>query len=282
LTLSAARVVVNADDLGMTREISKGIVEAHVNGIVTSASLMVTTPWAGEGAAEAARCPEMGVGVHLTLTCGVPAASPFEVPSLVDDRGRLTGITHFIARWAAGHVKPYHLETEFGAQIRKAMALGVRPTHLDSHHHLHLLPGILKIVLKLAADHGIGMVRFPRQWHLRPLNVNALRNWWMRVLTLENRRSRLWSENVRSADQLWIIFPGGRRPLWTLYRKALEDAGKGLHEFVCHPGFSSPELEEMDPYTRERETELTALSHSELREVVRRRGIQLAHFGSFI
>jgi len=278
---SAARVVINADDLGMTRAISQGIVEAHIHGIVTSASLMATTPWAGDGAAEAARCPDLGVGVHLTLTCGKPTASPTEVSSLVDGNGRMLGLRRFLARWATGKIKPQHLETELKAQVRRALDLGIRPTHLDSHHHLHLLPVILQIVLGLATEYGIGTVRFPRRWRFRPRHVHELRNLLIRALSVENRRRRLLGGKLRSADQLWILSPGGRKPLWALYHKAFNGVHGGLHEFVCHPGFNSQELEEMDSYTLGREAELAALRCPELRDIVRRRGIRLGNFGSF-
>jgi len=264
----------------MTRAISRGIVEAHLRGIVTSASLMTTTPWAEDGAAEASRCPKMGVGVHLTLTCGMPAASFYEVSSLVDAHGRLHSLRGFLTRLASGKIKRRQLEAELRSQVRRAMELGVRPTHLDSHHHLHLLPGVLSIVLTLAAEHGINTVRFPGRWLLRPRSVHWTRIWWIGAMTLKSRRKRILDKKIRAADQLWILSPGGREPLWSLYRKALEGVDEGLHEFVCHPGFNSPELEGMDSYTREREAELAALSHPELRDFVLRKGIHLGHFGA--
>jgi predicted glycoside hydrolase/deacetylase ChbG (UPF0249 family) len=281
MSQSDVLLVVNADDLGMIQAISRGIVEAHIHGIVTSASLMTTTPWAGDGAAQAARCPELGVGVHLTLTCGMPVASPFEVSSLVDSHGRLLDLRSFMLRWASGKLKLRHLQTELRAQVRKAMQLGIRPTHLDSHHHLHLLPGVLKIVLKLAAEHGIGTVRFPRRWRFRPFRVSGLYNWLLYALTVESRRRRFLSEKIRSSDQVWILSPGGSGPLWKLYQEALESAHRGMHEFLCHPGFNSPELEAMDSYAGEREAELAALSQPELCNFVRWSGIRTGNFGSF-
>src|SRR4051812_30971879 len=166
---SAVRqLVVNADDLGISRGVNRGIIQAHRDGLVTSASLMANLPSAEDALARAAACPDLDLGLHLTLTAGRPLSRPDRVPSLVDADGSFHLLGTLLARLSLGQVRADDLTRELTAQAEWALRRGVRPSHLDSHHHIHTHPRVAPIVIGLARQHGIGWVRCPVERGLSP------------------------------------------------------------------------------------------------------------------
>lgn len=160
---------MNADDYALTRGVSDGILRGHREGVVTSTSVLAVGPALARCGPRLADAPELGVGVHLAAVGeDPPLLSAREVPTLVDRRGRLARSWRaFLPRAAAGRVDPDDLRREFGAQIAAVRALGVTPTHLDSHQHLHLWPLVRGVTLDLAREHGVGAVRVPRSHRSR-------------------------------------------------------------------------------------------------------------------
>ena len=249
----AAKVlIVNADDFGLTPGVSRGILEAHRNGIVTSTTLLVNReiPPAQRDELQASG---LGVGVHLNLTLGTPVANPRRVPSLVDAEGR------FIrdAREAAARARTDEARIELGSQIdafRKIM--GRFPTHLDTHHHVGRHEPILDLVLDFA----------------RALKV-PVRSQDAAVRTAARRLG------LRTPDH--FMGESGPEPYWSRERTLEHLAGlpTGLSEFMTHPGYFDEELA-YSRYGRQRETELAGLTDPRARKLVAREGIRLAHFGA--
>jgi predicted glycoside hydrolase/deacetylase ChbG (UPF0249 family) len=143
------RLIVNADDFGLCQGANLGILRAHDAGIVTSATLMVTMPGAPEAFELAKSLPTLGVGLHINLTAGRPLRG--DVPSLTGPDGA------FLRLPALGErALQADLEQEIGAQVEAFLAAGLTPTHLDSHHHVHLeIPGVGAIVARLGRELGI-------------------------------------------------------------------------------------------------------------------------------
>ncbi len=138
--------------------------EGHRRGIVTSTSVLVLGPAFASGVARLADHPGLDVGVHLALAGeDPPVSSAREIPTLVDRRGRLPAGWHqLLPRLAAGRVTSADVRTELSAQLAVARQAGVSPTHLDCHQHAHLWPSVGEVVLDLARDEGIRVVRSPR------------------------------------------------------------------------------------------------------------------------
>jgi predicted glycoside hydrolase/deacetylase ChbG (UPF0249 family) len=132
------RLIVGADDFGWTQGINRGIIDAHKNGIVTATSLLVNAPYAAEAAKAAKKFPSLDVGIHLNLDAGCPILSPNDVPTLVDASGRFYDLRQVKLRAVTGRLNIKELVAEFKAQIQRAVELGVNPTHIDSHHHVHI------------------------------------------------------------------------------------------------------------------------------------------------
>jgi predicted glycoside hydrolase/deacetylase ChbG (UPF0249 family) len=245
-------LIVNADDFGLTAGVSRGILEAHRNGIVTSTTLLVNRA-IPPAQVEELKASGLGVGLHLNLTLGAPVADPKRVPSLVDGEGR------FIRdpREAAARAKIDEARIELGTQIdafRKIM--GRFPTHLDTHHHVGQLTPILGLVLDFARA-----IKVP----VRSQDAQV--------------RAAARTLGLRTPDH--FIGEAGQEAYWSRERALAQLAAlpMGLSEFMTHPGYFDEELA-YSRYGRQRETELAGLTDPEVRQAAARNGIRLAHFGN--
>jgi predicted glycoside hydrolase/deacetylase ChbG (UPF0249 family) len=246
-------LVVNADDFGVTAGVSRGILESHRRGIVSSTTAMVNLAPQSDLEAEALGLPGLGVGLHFNLTWGGPVSPRDLVPSLVDGEGRFRRDPVAVARRAA----PDEVRREAEAQIEAfARRFGRSPTHLDSHHHVHRRPGVLDAVADVAASAGLA---------LRSPDAGF--------------RDGLRRRGLRTADH----FVGGDdpAPYWTLPRLLDTLAGlpTGVTELMCHPGYFDADLA-YSRYGPPRETELAALTDPEARATLDRLDIRLCHFGT--
>jgi len=162
------RLIVNADDFGLCRGVNYGILDTHLNGIVTSTTLMMNMPGTEHAIRLAKTHPTLRVGIHLVLTGGYPVSH--DVPSLVDEIGaflRLSAVTS-----SSGELpwKLEEVEREWHAQITKFLASGLHPSHLDSHHHVHTWPQLLPVIQKLACHYDLpvrtnGLFTLPKIKH---------------------------------------------------------------------------------------------------------------------
>src|SRR5262245_58685857 len=144
-------LIVNADDFGLTRQVSQGILDAHREGIVTSTTLMANGSGFDAAVSMSRQAPQLGIGVHLNLSEGKPVARAWEIPSLVNSRGTLYLTPGRL--WAGilkREVSLSDVERELRGQVEKVIRTGISPTHLDGHKHVHVLPGIAAVVIRLA------------------------------------------------------------------------------------------------------------------------------------
>ena len=234
------RLIVNADDFGLSEAVNRAVIEAHEHGIVTSTSIMAGGGAFEHAAALASRCPTLDVGVHLTLTEQRPVAD--SVPSLVGADGQFAPhATDFARRWLRGGISLSDVRKELDAQIRRVRAHGVRPTHLDGHQHVHVLPGIARVVAELAREHGIGAVRVPterpRGYMLR--DIGGLKRLAEQiVLGTFGALSPL--RHLRRVDRFVGFFFGGRLDERNLRTVLASLPTHGTVELMCHPGLDDP------------------------------------------
>lgn len=233
----AKLMIVHADDLGETHAVNAAAIKALEAGAVNSASMMVPCPWFPEIADYAKLHPEADLGLHLTLTSERiyyrwgPAASTDKVPSLVDGSG------YFFHDWEQHQqINSSDVETELRAQIERALAMGVRPTHLDSHQYRLIMSG---------KDLFDVMLRVAHEYHL-PIFVT--RDWFADHPYLE---PSLGPGDI-VLDHTVTIEPDVPAEKWAdFYLAALKNLKPGVTEFVIHPGFDD---EELKAATRERAT----------------------------
>ncbi|MCG0238049.1 MAG: ChbG/HpnK family deacetylase [Firmicutes bacterium] len=265
------RLIVNADDFGLSPAVSEGILKAHREGIVTSTTFMVNWPWSRECAALLAGAPRLGVGLHLNLTSGPPVLPPAAVPSLVGRDGRFVK-----SLWRLRYrVRPEEVRREWEAQIRRFVEyVGRLPTHLDSHHHVHGLPHLAGIVADLAVRYGIPAIRILRPGDLpRPGVLDWPRHWLYRRYLAASSQI-LARSGLRSPNRLWLAdFDRSRLLGW------IREAPPGVTELVCHPGYVDATLRRLSGRIAPRQQELDDLTAPEVRQAVAEAGVELCHYG---
>jgi len=262
----AKLLIVHADDVGMTHSVNAATIKALESGAVNSASIMVPCPWFPEIADYARAHPEVDFGLHLTLTSERvyyrwgPVAPRDRVASLVDENG------YFWHDWtAATRIEPKDAELELRAQIERAYAMGIRPTHLDSHQYRLYDNGeeLFAALLTVA--------------HERKLPFFVARDWFAEHPYLESSLSA--SDIV--IDHTVTIDPGVRPEKWAeFYRTAIKNLQPGVTEFVIHVAFADAE---MTAATRERETwgaawrqrDFDYFTNAEFRELLQKEKIHL-------
>lgn len=144
------KLILNADDFGLSPSINKGIVECIQQGLISSTTMMMNTPYTDEAIALAKEHNLKNVGIHLNLTYGKSVLPASEVPSLVDENGTF----HYVCM--LGYYTQYlDAKKELRAQIEKFLASGLTPTHLDHHHYFNEIPNILKAYLELAKEYNL-------------------------------------------------------------------------------------------------------------------------------
>ena len=154
-------MIINADDLGLTSGVNRGIIESHENGVVTSATLMACGEKFAEAATRVAQTPRLSVGCHVVLVDGVPLSDTAAVSTLTVGPKFRDRLTNFAMLAATGRLDTAQIEAEVTAQIQKLQAAGIPVSHLDSHKHTHMFPVVLQGMLRAATNCGIRAVRNP-------------------------------------------------------------------------------------------------------------------------
>lgn len=233
------QLVVNADDLGLTVGVNDGIFDAHDLGILTSASLFASAPATADAIRRLRSHPSLGVGVHLALVDGMPTLPAAEVPSLVAADGRFRpSWKPFIVDALRRRISTADVERELTAQIERVVGMGITPTHLDAHKHVHGYPPVFAIVARLAVRFGIPVVRIPYERAVgRPFQRRQPQAWLNAAMWPWARR------NVRTAASLGLRTPrlAGRIDTGSLNADRLSEllraTGPGVTELMVHPGY---------------------------------------------
>jgi len=265
----AKLLIVHADDVGMTHAVNAATIKALESGGVNSASIMVACPWFPEIAEYAKGHPEADFGLHLTLTSERvyyrwgPVAPRDKVASLVDENG------YFWHDWTPKtRIDPKEVELELRAQIERAYAMGIRPTHLDSHQYRLYDNGkeLFEVLLRIA--------------HEKKLPFFVVRDWFAEHPYLESSLSP--ADIV--IDHTVTIDPSVRSEKWAdFYRAAIKNLQPGVTEFVIHVAFAD---EEMTAATRERDTwgaawrqrDFDFFTSAEFRQLLAQEKIQLVNW----
>ena len=245
-----ARLILNADDFGLTRGINRSIAELHSAGALTSATLMANGP-AFEGAVRIAHAqPTLGIGCHVVLTDGVPVSPPETIPTLMGPDGRSfrRSLTDFFAAVMFGRVSEEDVAREALAQINRIQQQGIALTHVDTHKHTHILPRVARPLLAVAEAAGIRAIRNPFEphWSSRIGNSPFLRRVQLRALgqlqSLFVSLPQIRSGRIRTTNGTVGISATGSLDATTL-RAILDILPAGTWELVCHPGYNDRDLD---------------------------------------
>jgi hopanoid biosynthesis associated protein HpnK len=284
------QLIVNADDFGLTEAVNAGIIQAHAEGIVTSTTIMATGA-AFDAAVSASRhAPRLGVGVHLNLTEGPPLSPPRSIPTLVDANGRLhLNPGRLLRALAARQVSLTEIEAELRCQIAKVFAAGIRPTHLDGHKHMHLLPGVSEIVIRLAREFTIPSIRCPQECMPSLRMLRRRRNSRTEVVKqflvarVVSAFAQRFTRQLAEAGLLRAAYFYGLSQTGFLQAQEVIDIltclPDGVSELMCHPGYVDGDL--VNSGTRlltEREIEIQALTAPMVKRLVADQGIVLISY----
>ena len=279
------RLIINADDFGLTAGVNRGIIQANQSGVVTSATLMANGA-AFHAATEAARsAKQLGVGCHLVLMDGKPISPASQISTLVEREQFRRDVMSFGLAAILGRITPEHIETEAIAQIRRLQAAGIDVTHVDSHKHSHIFPAVLKPLVRACQVCGVRKIRNPFLPDRLRNDRSGLRLWkrlaQMRVL---NRFRSTFLDVVNRAGMLTtdgsvgVIATGSLTALY--FEQILRALPEGTWEFVCHPGYDGDDLAAVQTRLRKsREIELEILTSPRTREVIRAANIELISYG---
>ena len=263
-----ARLIINADDFGLTQGINRAVAELHDAGALTSATLMASGP-AFEDAVEVARSrPNLGVGCHIVLTDGVPVSPPESIPTLLgpDRRSFRPSLREFVQAVLLGRVREADLAREMLAQIEKLQRAGIRITHLDTHKHTHLLPQVGRTLLAVAERAGIHAVRDPFEPHWSRALAHGARSRQLAVGAMTVLRPAFKAHRqirtgaVLTTEGTVAISATGNLTAATLTEILQALPASGIYELCCHPGYNDASLDRVTTRLRaHRDVEREAL-----------------------
>jgi hopanoid biosynthesis associated protein HpnK len=286
------RLIVNADDFGLTRGVNRAIADAHRHGIVSSATLMANGAAFADAVQIAGSQPQLSVGCHVVLVDGSPVEPPAQVETLLAPRSAHpenfhTSISAFAARATLGGFDREQLVDEVIAQIRKIQSAGITVTHLDSHKHAHIFPQILNALLRAARICGVPAIRSPfvpmkamlaqkfagkgtllkRYGQIRVLNTFA-----------PNFRRQVRRAGLRSPDGVIGVIETGSLDTSLLLR-AFANLPEGTWELVTHPGYADDDLRaERTRLVESRERERDLLMSPDIRAFLDRERIEIINY----
>jgi len=280
------RLIINADDFGLTAGVNRAIAEANRCGVLTSATMMANARAFAEAAVLAKSQPRLKTGCHVVLIDGDPVSA--NLPSLTNGSSRFrTSLKQFAVAAVRRQISVDEIQQEAEAQIRKIQSQGITLTHIDSHKHTHMFPYVLRPVLRAAKACGIRAVRNPfeplRAWpHSAVLGTPAL---WLRSAGVTafqmfagDFRRAIKEEGMLSTDGTVGIAATGKLDQKMLLR-ILAALPEGTWELVCHPGYSDADLQAAGTrLTTSRETELAALISNETKDALARQKIELISY----
>jgi len=283
-----ARLIINADDFGLTRGINRAILELHQAGALTSATLMANGPAFGDAVSIAQANPKLGVGCHIVLTDGTPLSHPQSIPTLLgaDGKNFRPSLIDFLLAVLRGKVSEDEIAIEALAQIQQLQRSGIDVTHIDTHKHTHILPAVARPLLYVCERTGIGAIRnpFEEPWSLalghsdpiRRLQVKLIHPLRKRFEALPQIRDGL----ILTTDGTIGISATGRLDAPMLH-SILDAMPDGLWELVCHPGYNDRDLDAVTTRLRvTREIERTALLSALSTDSLHPNRPELIHYGS--
>jgi predicted glycoside hydrolase/deacetylase ChbG (UPF0249 family) len=246
-----ARLIINADDFGLTPGVNRAIAELHQANALTSATLMATGAAFDDAISIARANPALGVGCHIVLTDGAPASDPRTIPTLLGPDGKTfrPSFTDFIRALLLRKISADDIEREALAQIEKLQRAGINVTHVDTHKHTHLFPSVCRPLLRVAERLGIRAIRYPfeQAWSLALGHGNRVRRLQVKLLsplkTQFERQPQIRSGQVLTPDGTIGISATGNLYGQTLREILQALPADGTFELVCHPGYNDSDLD---------------------------------------
>jgi predicted glycoside hydrolase/deacetylase ChbG (UPF0249 family) len=246
-----ARLILNADDFGLTPGINRAIGELNSAGVLTSATLMANGPAFDDAVAVAHAHPTLGIGCHIVLTDGIPVSPPETIPSLIGPDGKSfrPSLVDFLRGLFLGRIKQEDIAREALAQIQKLQRAGVSVTHLDTHKHTHLFSAVTRPLLEVAEQTSIRAIRNPFEpaWSLALNHGSASRRLTIKLIGRLRPRfeahPQIRDGRILTTDGTVAISATGDFNTTTLAQILAAVPPTGTYEICCHPGYNDSDLD---------------------------------------
>jgi len=295
------RLIVNADDFGLTAGVNRAIVEGHNSGVVSSTTLMANGAAFADAVNAARSAPNLSVGCHVTLVDGTPVSPPDAADTLVAIRSAepdkfYSSLSAFAARAMLGGFDRDQLVAEVTAQIRKIQATGLQVTHLDTHKHAHIFPEVLVALLRAARICGVRAIRNPivpvkalpakmfksnRELWKRYGQVRILHSFSRQFLQRTKRAGLLTPDGVVGVIETGSLENAGDG-YSSLLRQTLASLTEGTWELVCHPGYCDADLQAVRTrLLASRDEERRLLTSADLRKFLEEQKFQVISYREF-
>lgn len=280
------RLIINADDFGLTEGVNRAILELNAAEVLPSATLMATGLSFRDAVHAAFQQTTLGVGCHVVLVDGQPELHPAELPTLAPGGRLRSSLTTFMVDLFGGRIASQEIEQEAIAQIRRVQSAGITVTHVDTHKHTHMFPRVLGPLIRAARACNVPAIRNPFEpdWSLR-LTQKAPHTRRLQVRTLRLFREQFLRSvrtgGLRTTDgALGVLATGTFDATYVL--RLLQNMPTGTWELVCHPGYVEEALRQAGTRLIEtRETERLALLNALQNPSVALPRIDLIHYGEF-
>jgi hopanoid biosynthesis associated protein HpnK len=282
------KLIVTADDFGLTRRVNAAVVLAYREGIVTSASVMANGLAFESAVALAKENPGLDVGLHLNLTEGRAVSEPADVPSIATSQGfRYNHPLSLAVAIAQQRVRLVDLEREIRRQCERALDSGLQISHVDGHKHVHVIPAVLRLLGKVLLDYGVKAIR-PLRESLPGLRRLMFKNYRSGVQVFEQYlcgklAGILWKKTALiTPDYFYGLTQTGFLDS-EAFTNIVHDLKGGVSELMCHPGYVDAELDRVPTRLRsQRELELELLTGAEVRQLLSSFGVGLISYRELV
>lgn len=273
------RLIINADDFGLTEGVNQAVVELARFGTLTDTSVLVNCAMHDQQSISPAKISNIGLGIHLNLTCGQPILPPEDLDTLVDGEGYFHKAEDFFR--SLNQINLIQVEKEWRAQVVGFSIKFGRPDHLDSHHHIHLLPRLFPLFLQLASELQVP-VRLPITWDL-PSEVTRFGDFsglgkHIDPEMVEHDSRLIQGTGIRFPDYFTENFLPFLENDPKLLKEVFHNLPFGVTELMCHPAYVDQSLQVVSSYVDEREAERKSLMNSTLKDIFRAEEIELIRF----
>lgn len=277
------RLIINADDFGLCESVNEGIVEAHCKGVLTSATIMANMPAAEQAVEMAKKLPNLGVGVHLNLTNGRPICQDDGLKRLLNAEGDFAVSPGKLAKLSlfSGEIR-VAIEAELASQIQWIIERGIKPTHLDSHKHIHGFPTIFRIVCRLAKRFEIPAIRFtyePKQVCFPPWPAIDKKSRKRAIMVRLMAKINYWQNcSFFKTNALLGVAHTGCINV-NFFRAVSLYNSAATAEVMTHPGYTYDLDATKTRLFKQRQAELEALCSEKTKQYLRDASIKLVHYG---
>jgi predicted glycoside hydrolase/deacetylase ChbG (UPF0249 family) len=274
---STVKVVVTADDFGLSEMVDEGILVAFRRGVVRNTALLVNFPDVEESVTRLQDTNGLDVGIHLNLTSGPPVLKPERVLSLIGNDGTFQGLSSFFTRVALGRIDWREVRHEWVAQIELGLRLGCNFTSITGHQHIHMLPQLTRLTAMLAREYNIPVVRLSRYRIASALWPPHLKAWTLFPCGIVARNA-FQKNGILHNDYIFDISPLRMEIAISRLSDKLKKLPTGIHELVSHPGYVDATLQNRDHYTFNRLIELEVLTDPKIKSIFNENGIELTTY----